>query len=58
MATEKQINFYKQLCEEIGQDADDDFVPFENLSVADASKAIQELIEIKKELDINTRGRR
>jgi len=55
MATEKQVNFYRQLCEEIGQDADDDF---ENMSVSEASKAIQELIDLKRELGINTRGRR
>ena len=54
-ATEKQVNFYRQLCEEIGQDADDDF---ERMSVSEASKAIQELIDLKKELGIDTRGRR
>ena len=54
-ATEKQVAFYTQLCEDIGQDADDDF---ENMSVSEASKAIQELIDLKKELGINTRGRR
>jgi len=49
MATEKQVNFYRQLCEEIGQDADDDF---ERMSVSEASKAIQELIDLKRELGV------
>ena len=55
MATEKQVNFYRQLCEDIGQDADDEF---ENMSVSEASKTIKELIDLKRELGINTRGRR
>ena len=48
MATEKQVELYKKLCEELGQDADSDF---ENLSDNDAGESISELIAIKEELD-------
>jgi len=40
MATEKQVNYYKALCELLGQEPDENF---ENLSVAEASDAISEL---------------
>ena len=48
MATETQVELYKKLCEELGQDADSDF---ENLSDNDAGESISELIAIKEELD-------
>ena len=40
VATEKQVNYYKALCELLGQEPDENF---ENLSVAEASDAISEL---------------
>lgn len=43
MATEAQVKYYKYLCEELGQQPDEDF---ENLTKTEASKAISELIEM------------
>jgi len=40
MATENQVNYYKALCELLGQEPDENF---ENLSVAEASDVISEL---------------
>jgi len=40
MATETQVSYYNDLCEEIGQKPEDDF---ENESVKEAIKAIGEL---------------
>jgi hypothetical protein len=45
VATKKQFELYKKLCEELGQDYDEDF---ENLDNAVASEQIQELIEMNK----------
>jgi len=43
MATEKQIQYYKSLCEQLGQEPEDDF---ENLTIKEASEAIAELKEM------------
>ena len=40
MATDTQIAYYRYLCEELGQEPDDDF---ENLTIKEASEAITEL---------------
>ncbi len=45
MATQRQVLLYESLCEEIGQEPDD---TFENLTINDASKAIDELYELKR----------
>lgn len=46
MATDTQIAYYKYLCEELGQEPDDEF---ENLTTRDASTAIAELLELSKQ---------
>ena len=43
MATDRQIAYYKSLCQQLGQEPDDDF---ENLTVSEASEAITELNEM------------
>ena len=51
MATKKQFEFYKTLCEELGQEAEEDFI---NLPLELASKQISELKIIndsKKSID-------
>jgi hypothetical protein len=40
MATDEQVSYYNSLCEELGQDADEDF---DNLPIYEASKIIDEL---------------
>ena len=47
MATRKQVFLYEALCEDLGQEPDDDF---ENLDTKEASKNIDELYEIKQEV--------
>ena len=43
MATDRQIAYYKSLCQQLGQEPDDDF---ENLTTKEASEAITELNEM------------
>ena len=43
MATDRQIAYYKSLCQQLGQEPDDDF---ENLTDKEASEAITELVEM------------
>jgi len=43
MATDKQVSYYKSLCQQLGQEPDDDF---ENLTTKEASEAITELNEM------------
>lgn len=43
MATDRQIVYYKSLCEQLGQEPDDDF---ENLTTKEASEVITELKEM------------
>ena len=40
MATDRQIAYYKSLCQQLGQEPEDDF---ENLDTYEASQAIDEL---------------
>jgi len=47
MATETQVSYYNDLCEEIGQEPDEGF---ENESVANASKIIVDLKAIREEM--------
>lgn len=47
MATEKQVEFYESLCEQTNMEPDENF---ESLSTAEASKVIDELLEIKEEM--------
>lgn len=49
MATSKQVNLICELYEELGQDYDIDDI--EALSVNEASNLIEELIEMKRELE-------
>ena len=46
MVTERQENLYKSLCEELGQEPEDDFT---EKSSAEGSKIISELIAMRKE---------
>ena len=46
MATDRQIAYYKSLCQQLGQEPDDDF---ENFSTGEAREAITELLEILDE---------
>jgi hypothetical protein len=46
MSTDRQIAYYKSLCRQLGQEPDDSF---ENLTIAEASKAITELNEMLDE---------
>ena len=50
MATPKQVELYNSLCEELGQEPDEEF---ENLSYEDSYEAIQELIQIRDSLRTN-----
>lgn len=43
MATDRQVAYYKSLCQQLGQEPDDDF---ENLTTEEASEAITELNEM------------
>ena len=43
MATDRQIAYYKSLCQQLGQEPEDDF---ENLTTKEASEAITELNEM------------
>ena len=43
MATDRQIAYYKSLCQQLGQAPEDDF---ENLTIKEASEAIAELNEM------------
>lgn len=43
MATDRQIAYYKSLCQQLGQEPDD---AFENLTIKEASEAITELNEM------------
>ena len=43
MATDRQIAYYKSLCEQLGQEPEDDF---EELTTKEASEAITELNEM------------
>ena len=43
MATDRQIAYYKSLCQQLGQAPEDDF---ENLTDKEASEAITELVEM------------
>ena len=43
MATDRQVAYYKSLCQQLGQEPEDDF---ENLTIKEASEAITELNEI------------
>lgn len=43
MATDRQVAYYKSLCQQLGQEPDDDF---ENLTTEEARKAITEINEI------------
>ena len=46
MATDRQIAYYKSLCQQLGQASEEEF---ENLTVNEASEAITELLEILDE---------
>ena len=46
MATDRQVAYYKSLCQQLGQESDDDF---ENLDNTEASEAITELVEMVTE---------
>ena len=46
MATDRQVAYYKSLCQQLGQEPEDDF---ENLDTKEASEAITELLEILDE---------
>lgn len=46
MATESQVKYYEYLCEELGQEPDDQF---ESVSTEDASTAIKELLELYRQ---------
>jgi len=48
MATYAQVLLYEALCESIGQEPED---TFENLSPSEATKAIDELYELKRSID-------
>ena len=48
MATQKQVEFYESLCEQLGQDSDDDF---DSLSIDEASKHLTELVDMVAELN-------
>lgn len=43
MATDRQVAYYKSLCQQLGQEPEDDF---ENLTDKEASEAITELLEM------------
>lgn len=46
MATDRQVAYYKSLCQQLGQAPEDDF---EDLTTEEASEAITELLEILDE---------
>jgi hypothetical protein len=46
MATDRQVAYYKSLCQQLGQEPEDDF---ENFSTGEAREAITELLEILDE---------
>lgn len=50
MATPKQVNLICELYEELGQDYEVDDI--EALSVSEASDLIEELIEMKREIEL------
>jgi len=47
MATDKQISYYNSLCEELGQEPDEDF---ESMQIYEAGKVIVELKALRKEM--------
>jgi len=46
LATEKQVSFYESLCNQLGQEPDEGF---ENMTVSEASKSIDELKRMMQE---------
>jgi hypothetical protein len=46
LANDKQVSYYNNLCEELGQDADEDF---DSLSIYEAGKVIAELKQMVQE---------
>jgi hypothetical protein len=47
MATDKQISYYESLCNELGQEPDEEF---ENKNVSEASKVIVELKSLREKM--------